>query len=201
MTAESDRVVVPTDPEPGVRQGRPGAALIAWLVQRHGRRFSGAALEVAMPATKALSTPEDVARALEVFDLESRLVTVAPHKLDPGALPCVLFRKDGTTAVLIALAPRGRRATVLDPERGSMETEMTRGELGRDFAPKVLLVSKSHAAARGPASPEAREDTGRARDWFWRPIRETRAAWMQILIAALCLTEPRRADLRDESTG
>lgn len=187
MTAEADRAVPSTDPDASVRETRPGEALIAWLADRHGRRFSQAGLYVAMPATTAFRSPEDLARALAVFDLDSRLVSGPVHKVDPGALPCALFRVDGTTAVLTGLSGRGRRATVVDPERGDLETEMTRAELARDFAPKVLLVSKSHAAARGPASPEASAETGSARSWFWRPIRESWGAWMQVLIAAFCL--------------
>ena len=187
MTAEPGRAAVPSGPDAQVREAPPDNALIAWLAERHGRRFSHAALQVAMPATKTLRSPEDVARALEVFDLDSRLVQTAPHRVDPGALPCVIFRKDGSPAVLTGLSRRGRRMTVVDPVRGDLETEMTRRQATAEFAPKVLLVSKTHAAARGPANPQAQEEPDDTRSWFWRPIRESWGAWVQVLIAALCL--------------
>lgn len=187
MTAESESVALPSDPKTAVREEIHGSALIAWLVERHGRHFSQAGLQVALPARHVLTTPEDLARALEAFSLDSRLVHVAPHKVDPGALPCVLFRKDGTPAVLTALQRRGRRATLLDPEQGKLETELDRAQLTSEFQRKVLLVSKSAATARGPTGATSQSSQDSAQSWFWRPIRESWSAWIQVLIAAFCL--------------
>ncbi len=187
MTAEPDTGGLPTTPDAALAGAEQGASLIAWLAEAHGRRYSRARLQTAMPAKETFRTPEDIARALEVFDLGSRLVRTPPHKQDPGVLPCVVFRKDGTTAVMTELDRTGRRGTFIDPGRGNLKTELDRSQMRRDLVDQVLLVTKTHATARGPANPERQSVGPGRRSWFWQPVRESWGAWVQILVAALCL--------------
>ncbi|MEP3845685.1 MAG: type I secretion system permease/ATPase [Paracoccaceae bacterium] len=165
----------------------PDLDLIAWLAKEHGRPFTKAALRSAIPSDTNLSTPQGVSRALETIGLKSKLVQGHPDKIDPGSLPCVIFRKDASPVILVSIAPRGKRLTIIEPDKGPMETELRRRDARRTFGPDVLLVSKANIRQDGPSGTLQATKPATPWNWFWGPVRESWPSWAQIIVAAFCM--------------
>ncbi|MEP1537437.1 MAG: type I secretion system permease/ATPase [Paracoccaceae bacterium] len=165
----------------------PDLDLIAWLAKAHGRPFTKSALRSAVPSDTNLSSPQGVSRALETIGLKSRLVQNHPDKIDPGALPCVIFRKNASPVILVNIAPRGKHLTIIEPDKGPMETELRRKDARRIFGRDVLLVSKASMRQNGPSGTlhDAKNET--PKNWFWGPVRESWPSWTQVIIAAFCM--------------
>lgn len=160
-------------------------ALIAWLARYHALPFSSSALRATLPAGIDLASPVGIARALNQVGLKSRQVTLSPTRVDPAALPSVLFRTDGTSAILLRKTDNRKRYIVVDPGADTLEVEMSPRALRCAFTTTVMLVSPNTASARRSAARPATETSQRA--WFWRPVRENWPLWGQIMIAAFCL--------------
>ncbi|MEP6066279.1 MAG: type I secretion system permease/ATPase [Paracoccaceae bacterium] len=161
--------------------------LIAWLAKAHGRPFTKSALRSAVPSDTNLSTPQGVSRALETIGLKSRLVQNHPDKIDPGALPCVIFRKNASPVILVNIASRGKHLTIIEPDKGPMETELRRKDARRIFGRDVLLVSKASMRQNGPSGTLHDAKTETPKNWFWGPVRESWPSWTQVIIAAFCM--------------
>lgn len=164
---------------------RRDVALLAWLAKAHGSAFSEAALRAGLPAGMGLTTAPDLARALGVMGLRARQITQSPTKIDPALLPCVLFRPDGSTALLVDVAPNKRRFTVIEPHADSLRIELKARALRNAFSDQILLVTSAKEEerdARLRPGPKAGK-----RAWFWAPVRASWPAWTQIILAAFCL--------------
>lgn len=175
---------------PAIGEASPGTsfsrdlAVIAWLARHHRCPFTETAVRTSLPAGAEVSSPEGMARALGLIGLKARSITLSPDKVDAAVLPCVLTRADGTQAVLTHVSPNRRSFILVDPAADALELELKRRALRREFSNQVLLVARhdeDNARNGEPAS------SGGPRSWFWKPVRECWLAWVQILVAALCL--------------
>ena len=164
---------------------RKDVALLAWLAKAHGHAFSEAALRASLPAGLNLRTAPDLARALDAIGLRARLITQSPSKLDAALLPCVLYRPDGSTALLIDISRDRRRFTVIEPHADSLRIDLKARALRKQFSDQVLLVTSAKDEARDARLRPETQTSKRA--WFWGPVRACWPGWSQIILAALCL--------------
>ena len=164
-----------------------GYALIARLAQAHNRPFSETALRAGLPAGHALAGPAEIARALELVGLKSRLVPVRPRKVDAGVLPCVIFGRDGSLAILVRLDAKRKTATIIRPSQGNLEEEMKFRGLGRTFVDQALLVAPANDRNEAHLDPYTSRKGRSPRHWFWGPVYDNWPAWIQIVLAAFCL--------------
>ncbi len=162
----------------------PGFGLIAWFARASGLPFSASALRRSLPAGLDLEQPDNLRRALENVGLKARLVRQDPAKLDPGLLPCILFRDGGGLAVLSGGSSDGKSFTLLDPEAGAAPKTLDRRALRRGFLHQAMLVAPL-AEAADSRMPEAERTPGR--HWFWGPVRANWSAWVQVMVAAFCI--------------
>lgn len=160
-------------------------ALVSWLAKSHGHAFSAAALRSALPTGLDLKKPSDLARALGTMGLRSRMMTEAPHRIDPAFLPCVLFRADGSQVLLVDIAPNRRTFTIIEPHADSLRVDLKKRALKRQFTSQVLLVSSARAEERDNRLRSVPDSS--AGSWFWGPVRESWPSWAQIIVAAFCL--------------
>ncbi|TNF58009.1 MAG: ATP-binding cassette domain-containing protein, partial [Rhodobacteraceae bacterium] len=174
------------DHEPGA-EDRSDLAVVAWLARARDRTFFAPAVAARLPRGADLTRPEVLARALQAVGLTSRLVLRDPGRLDPVVLPAVLFRKSGPPLILTALDARRKIATVVDPAQGGIETETRLRALRRDLEPGVLLVTTDEDGVARRLDPHTAAEGRRQGHWFWAAVRANRAAWAQVMVAALCL--------------
>ncbi|MDW4496602.1 type I secretion system permease/ATPase [Sulfitobacter sp. D35] len=160
-------------------------ALVAWYARAFGRPYTEAALRARLAGAPDLTDPDQLARALAGIGLRSRLVLRDPARLDPIALPFLLFRKDGGPLVMTGLSQNRKLATVLDPEADWTEREVPVRKLRRTLKPGVLLVTPREDGSNAMLSPESvAPDRGH---WFWGPVRANWPNWVQVMVAALLL--------------
>jgi len=162
----------------------PGLDAAVWLSRHHGRPWNDEAVRARMPAGFSCRTPESLARALATVGLKSRLVLRKLRQIDPAALPCVLFERDGTPLILLGFSPDRRCGRILDPAHDSPEREIRLRQLSRRVRPEVMLVSVRDDLVDRRLDAQAQD---RPRHWFWGPMRDNRAGWMQVIIAALLI--------------
>lgn len=161
-----------------------GMALIAWIAREHGHAFSESALRAALPAGTDFDAPDSIARALATLGLKSRLVAEPLTRVDPAQLPCVLFRRDGSTVLLVEISANGRTFSIVEPANPSLRIDLKRRALKRGFKPEVMLVATDRRVGSGAGGAPERAGP---RWWFWGPVRENWSGWSQIVVAALCL--------------
>lgn len=155
--------------------------LVRFFAGHHGQPFSDRAVESGLPAGSNMSRPESIARALGLVGLRARIVTLRPSAINPAVLPCIVFRPDGSQAVLTAIS--SRKYTILEPHKGGLTTEMTRRAFGKAFTHDLMLVTPARARTESHMSPQSRREG----HWFWQAVRQSWPAWVQILVAAACL--------------
>lgn len=155
-----------------------GLRAAAWLADHHNRPWTDDAARARLPGGEDTRKPEVLSRALASAGLRARMVTRRPDRLDPATLPAVLFDFDGTP--FIVTSARGpRRLSIVEPAKDGLESEVSPRELRHRARRVAMLVTPEE---------ERDEATGtQGGHWFWRPMRDNRWAWIQIVIAALAI--------------
>ncbi|RBI71224.1 type I secretion system permease/ATPase [Roseovarius sp. TE539] len=166
------------------RETAPGLETAGWLARHHGRPWSDEAVRARLPAEFDGRDPETLARALATVGLKSRLVLRRLRQIDPAVLPCVLFRRDGGTLILVGFSPDRRNARVLDPASDAPEREVPLRKLARRVRREVMLASVRDDLVDRRLEASAQD---RPRHWFWGPMRDNRAGWIQVIVAALLI--------------
>lgn len=162
----------------------PGLEAAQWLARHHGRPWSPEAVRARMPAGFDGRDPDTLARALAAAGIKSRLVLRKLRQIDPAVLPCVLFGRDGAPLLLLGFSPDRRNARVLDPAADTPEREVPLRKLARRVRREVLLAAVRDDLVDRRLEAGAQD---RPRHWFWGPMRDNRAGWMQVVVAALLI--------------
>jgi len=167
--------------DPAPEADDAGLATARWLAGFHHAPFTAEAALARLPGTPDTSAPETLARLLASAGLASRLAPRRLERIDPGALPCVLFDKaTGVPLVLTEISAAHRTAHIEEPGTGKPGQEISPRALARRVRREVLFVTpEDRRAGDGPDAP--------AGHWFWRPMRANRGAWAQVVIAALAI--------------
>lgn len=161
-----------------------GLGAVAWLAHHHGQPWSDEAVRARLAAGFDPRNPDSLSRAFAAVGLRTRLVLRKLSAIDPAVLPCLIFRDTGAPLVLLGFSPDRRNARVIDPERDEPERETPLRTLACRTRREVMLVTPEGALAdrRLTERPDRR-----AQHWFWGPLKENRAGWVQVFIAALCI--------------
>jgi ATP-binding cassette subfamily C protein LapB len=162
----------------------PALDTAEWMANFHGCAWTREAALARLPADHDGRARASLVAALSAAGLKTRTVLRKIARIDPGVLPCILFDRSGLPIVMLELSSRERKARVLEPGREDGEREVTLRELSRQTGREVMLVTLDDAQADRRLSAEPEEDRGH---WFWRPMRENRGAWAQVIVAALCI--------------
>lgn len=168
-------------------QGRdaiPGLETAAWLARYHGRPWSPEAVRARMPVGLDGRNPEDLARTLATVGLKSRLVLRKLRQIDPAVLPCILFDRDSGPVLLLGFSPDRRNARILDPESDAPEREIPLRKLSRRVGREVMLTSVRDDLVDRRLETKTKDQS---RHWFWGQMRDNRAGWTQVVIAALLI--------------
>ena len=165
----------------------PGMAAVAFLAAHFHRPFSTSGVLARLPQGTDLETGPGLARALGAVGLKSRLVQRDPARVDPVALPFVVFRKTGGPLIVQAIAEAGKTLEIIDPEDGDYSRDMGLREMRKELLPEVLLVTGAEDKATAMLSPEAVRKVPHRGHWFWGPVRANWANWAQVLVAAFLL--------------
>ncbi|WP_300034480.1 type I secretion system permease/ATPase [uncultured Roseobacter sp.] len=161
--------------------------VVHWLSAHFGCTFSETAVASRLPQGADPADPGLLARALEAVGLRCRLIRRDPARVDPVALPFVVFRTSGGPLIVTGLAGRGKNVTAVDPVAGGLVTEMKTSALRRMIRPDVLLVTPADDRAAGMLSPQAVSAAAPRGHWFWQPVRASWSGWLQVLLAAFLL--------------
>lgn len=160
---------------------------LAELLARHHRQpFATAAVERNLPAGYDQMGRHVLPRVLEGVGLRSQFVLRKLIDIDEIVLPCIIFdKKRDQPLLLIKLDKANKKATFIDLQEGAFTQEAKLRPLQRRIAQEVLFVT-TDAEVTISRMDEANiaPDTVR-KHWFWKPVRENKAAWFQILMAAL----------------
>jgi ATP-binding cassette subfamily C protein LapB len=186
-TPAQGAVTTPAAPGTPAQQDPLGLALVEWFAAHHVRPFSAAGVAAALPDRFEGRDRAMLARALATVGLKSRLVLRRLAQLDPVVLPCLLFRKDGTPLILLAISRDRGICRILDLAAGTPETEVPRRDLQRRIEREVMLVTVEGDRAESRLSPEARALAPARRHWFWDAVRANWGGWSQVVLAALCI--------------
>lgn len=175
MDGSRDSVV---PPEAGV------LSAVGWMARHHSLPFAEAAITDRLPEGFATTGLDGIARALDAAGLKARVVRRWPRHIDPGCLPVVLMRREGTPLILVGMDAGARRSAVLDPATGAVEELPTR-RLSRMVRKKIILTAPKAAVTSSRLSPDAVEVNPDEGHWLWSELARHKAAWVQVVLAAL----------------
>lgn len=193
MMAEGERVapaqtvapppkVVP-DPD-----GHPGLVVVAWFARALSQPYSQAAVLTRLPSDPDPTDRQMLARALETIGLRSKIVIRDVKHIDPIVLPCVLFKKNNGSPVILQQISQDRKvAQVIDFADGPLEQEMRIGQLRRMTDGKAMLITPVGDRSESLMSPEARAQGRPYRHWFWTPFWANWMVWIQIIVAVFII--------------
>ncbi|WP_300055336.1 type I secretion system permease/ATPase [uncultured Roseobacter sp.] len=189
LDAKSDSIALD-----GERRGASGddradrsLGVVAWMAEAFGMPFSAEAVLARLPEGAVLSDPHQMMRALEAIGLSSRVLLRDIGRVDPVALPFVVWRTSGLPVVVQGFAEDGAVAQVVDPSQSNLVQHIPLKHLRKDIRPELMLVTRSGDRASAMSDPDTRNVVSNDRSWFWGPVRANWANWLQVLIAALLL--------------
>lgn len=159
-------------------------SVVEWMARYHGQPFVAAGVVGRLPDGFSQAGVDGYVRALDVVGLRARGIRRKISRLDLGSLPVVLIAKSGAPLILVGLDDKGRAATVVDAMSGESEDLSVRA-LNRRVSRDVILVTTKTAEVASRLSPDALKIVPRKGHWLWSELGRHKAAWFQVLIAAL----------------
>ncbi len=157
----------------------PGMATARWFATFHHSPFTAEAARARLAGAPDSASPETLARLMAAAGLVTRLAPRRLTRIDPGALPCVLFDKaTGAPLVLTEISSKYGTAHIEEPGSGRPGREISPRALARRVRRAVLFVT--------PEDRRAEAGTPKGH-WFWQPMRANWGGWAQIIVAALAI--------------
>lgn len=154
------------------------------MMRLHGHSLSADEIRSGLPLEDNRLTPKLFVRAAERAGFSARLLKRKLISIDPLVLPAVLLLRDGRAAILTARQPEARRWTVIMPETGDGEVELSTDELMEQYLGYVIYVKPRHRYdERAPETLEIRE-----KHWFWGTLARSWRIYRDVLIASLVIS-------------
>jgi ATP-binding cassette subfamily C protein LapB len=151
------------------------------LARIHDRAITPEAALAGLPLDAGSGlTPSLFGRAARRAGLSSRLVTCELDDINAALLPAVLMLEGDRACVLVAPGRGETAAQVIFPELGHAVVELPAAELDARYLGRAIY-------ARPQVEFDARSpELGRKRGghWFWSVIKENRALYRDVLVAA-----------------
>jgi ATP-binding cassette, subfamily C, bacterial LapB len=160
-------------------------ALTRHLAAHFSRPFARSAVERGLPALSDAPGISVLSGMLAAIGLKSAGMIRDVTKIDPITLPCILFRENGEPLLLVSISADRARFSFLAfrGNRGPHETSPT--ALRKLVTRSVMLVTRDEEQTAGRRSHAGFNEARQRPHWFWKPVRDNRGAWLQILIAAV----------------
>lgn len=149
----------------------------------HGRNTSRDALVAGLPLENNRLTPSLFNRAANRVGLVSRLVRRPLQHLQKALLPAVLLLENDQACIYMGLDSSGDNAQVIYPELNEAVVDVPIDELARSYTGAALLV-RSRFRFDNRVSHITHSHDGH---WFWEAIKENRAVYKDVLLAAFCI--------------
>ncbi len=159
--------------------------IVQVLCRHHSLPFADVAVEKSVPYDYESQDWHVLPRLLETVGLKSRFVMRRIADIDPMVLPCVCVRKNGHPVLLLAVDFAQKSVTFTDLLEGDFTQEETLKRFQRSVQREILMVTPEADATASRMDADTLASENPNEHWFWRPIRQNRGAWFQILIAAL----------------
>lgn len=158
------------------------------IARNHGRASTPAAVLSGLPlAEGGVLTPQLFQRAAAGLGFSSKVVSLAPTRLNPALLPAVLLLKDSKACVVLALDPAARTASVLFPEFGDEVVETALETLEQSALERAIYVRPNAGAGRAGDTQVIGSIAGQGRAWLWQTLLGQRALYRDVLLAALLI--------------
>jgi ATP-binding cassette, subfamily C, bacterial LapB len=178
--------------EPDPDSGAPGDAArdtdtlldsLILIARMHGQRLTHDSALSGLPLEDGRLTPSMVGRAAARAGMTTRIVTRGPHALKDELLPAILLLEDEEAWILVGWNKDKSVAEVIDPELGDAVIEVPLKRLKERYSGRAIYVRPEFRLdARAPQVSKERKG-----HWFWRVIRENRALYRDVLVAAVLI--------------
>jgi ATP-binding cassette, subfamily C, bacterial LapB len=178
--------------EPDLDSGAPGHAerdadtlldALILIARMHGQGLTHDSALSGLPLEDGRLTPSMVGRAAARAGMTSRIVTRGPHALKDDLLPAILLLEDDEAWILVGWNKDRSVAEVIDPELGDAVIEVPLKRLKERYSGRAIYVRPEFRMdARAPQISKERKG-----HWFWRVIRENRALYRDVLVAAVLI--------------
>lgn len=153
------------------------------LAKLHGRPVSRTTLRAGLPLVNNRLTVKLSSRAAQRAGLSSRVVNRPLKKLSSYELPCILLLEDNRALVLASSDLKGQVATVLVPESGGGQDEVSLEELEGRYTGYALFIKPDfHAESRS-----VNDMTGRRKHWFWGTLFASWRIYRDVLLASFLI--------------
>lgn len=131
-----------------------------------------------LPLSAGRLSPRDFARAADRVGLSSNLLQQPLNQLNRFILPAILILKDNSACVLYAID--GQQATVYFPEMTDTVTQVDVAQLQEKYSGSVIYVQQRQFIVDNKQKLKKSD-----KHWFWGVIRDNRAVYKDILLAAV----------------
>lgn len=152
------------------------------LARTHERALTPEAALAGLPLEAGTKLPPSLfCRAAARAGLSSRVLACELDEINPALLPAVLLLEGDRACVLVSGGQGGQVAQVIFPEFGHAVVELAAETLQASYLGRLIYVRPQvEFDARAPSN--GREV--RRGHWFWGALRESRALYRDVLMAA-----------------
>jgi len=180
-TAEYDRNWTPPDGASGL--GDPLLDCLVILTRLEGRVRSPEALRAGLPLENGRLTPTLFVRAANRVGLSARVVRRPLLKISALLLPAVLLLKGRQACILTALDCTRDIASVIQPESGQGEAQVSLKQLVQDYSGYTIFTRPRHQFdERAPSLWQLP-----SRHWFWGTLLNSWRIYRDVLVASLLI--------------
>lgn len=146
--------------------------------------FSADAIAAGLPLTDNDMTPEMFQRAAKRIDVSSRFVKRKLDKIPDMVLPTVLLLKDKQACIFLKVDRQNDTATVLRPESGEGELEVSLEALQDSYSGYCFFVRPLYKFDR---RSQKESEKVREKHWFWGTITQSWRIYRDVFIASLLI--------------
>ena len=160
---------------------------VRWFCSRFSRPFTQEAVTQRLPDNADKLGWQGLQRAFDAVGLKTSIEKIRLDRINPIVLPCLLLGRDGDAIILNRFSENRKGCEIISFAEGDEVRALTRKELVKLITDEVMLVTLDADVLTSLRDSSANlEDTAKAH-WFWKPVRDHWSAWMQIVVAAVCI--------------
>lgn len=166
---------------PSTHPGDPLLECLLIVARAHGRSPTRDTVMAGLPVHGEMLPPHLVERAARRIGLSSRLVRASPDQINARLLPAIILLHDQRACVVLGRGSDPSRWLVIEPELPETPVEILTADLSARSAGHMIYLRPRHRLdARVPPLSHATQG-----HWFWSVIRDNRALYRDVLLAAL----------------
>ncbi|GAB4342860.1 MAG: type I secretion system permease/ATPase [Desulfobulbaceae bacterium] len=153
---------------------------IVLLSRIHGRPVSRNTVRAGLPLVNNALTVELFPRAARRAALSSRVLRQPLDSVNPFTLPAILLLEDRKACLLMKADPGDDTLTVVFPETGIGEEQLSREELEKAYTGFAIFVRPEYRIE----NQNIEQQVERPRSWFWGVIFSSWKMYRDVLIAS-----------------